>query len=96
MKDDGIERGLEAVFTEAERVARFGFTATELDRQKRNILRGLERAVAEKDNQPSAPLADEYVRNFTDQEPIPGIEYEAALHAAIPAGDHARRNQRAG
>ena len=50
VKDDGIERGLEALFVEAERVARFGFTATELDRQKRNILRGFERAVAEKDN----------------------------------------------
>ncbi len=81
VKEDGIERGLEALFTEAERVVRFGFTETELDRQKRNIMRGLERAVAEKENQPSAPLADEYTRNFTDQEPIPGIEYEAALHA---------------
>jgi zinc protease len=81
VKEDGIERGLEALFTEAERVVRFGFTETELDRQKRNIMRGLERAVAEKENQPSAPLADEYTRNFTAQEPIPGIEYEAALHA---------------
>ena len=81
VKEDGIERGLEALFTEAERVVRFGFTATELDRQKRNTMRGLERAMAEKDTQPSSPLADEYTRNFTDQEPIPGIEYEAALHA---------------
>ena len=81
VKEDGIERGLEALFTEGERVVRFGFTETELERQKRNIMRGLERAVAEKENQPSAPLADEYTRNFTDKEPIPGIEYEAALHA---------------
>jgi zinc protease len=81
VKEDGIERGLEALFTEAGRVVRFGFTETELDRQKKNIMRGLERAVEEKENQPSSPLADEYTRNFTDQEPIPGIEYEAALHA---------------
>jgi zinc protease len=81
VKEDGIERGLEALFTEAQRVVRFGFTTTEFDRQKRNIMRGLEQAVAEKDNHPSDPLADEYTRNFTDQEPIPGIEYEAALHA---------------
>jgi zinc protease len=80
VKDDGIERGLEALFVEAERVARFGFTAPELDRQKRNVLRGFERAVAEKENQESGNLADEYVRNFTDREAIPGIEYEAALH----------------
>ena len=30
VKDDGIERGLDALLGEAERVARFGFTATEL------------------------------------------------------------------
>jgi zinc protease len=86
VKEEGIERGLEALFTEGERVVRFGFTATELDRQKRNIMRGLERAVAEKANQPSAPLADEYTRNFTDKEPIPGIEYEAALHERFLPG----------
>jgi zinc protease len=81
VKEDGIERGLEALFTEALRVEKFGFTETELQRQKTNIMRGLERAVAEKENTPSGSLADEYVRNFTDQEPSPGIEYEAALHA---------------
>jgi hypothetical protein len=81
VKEDGIERGLDALFTEALRVEKFGFTATELDRQKRNIMRGLERAVAEKDNTPSSSLADEYVRNFTDKEPTPGIDYEMGLHA---------------
>ncbi len=81
VKEDGVERGLDALFTEALRVEKFGFTATELDRQKTNVMRGLERAVTEKENTPSASLADEYVRNFTDKEPAPGIEYEAALHA---------------
>ena len=97
VKDDGIERGLEALFTEAERVARFGFTATELDRQKRNILRGLERAVAEKDNQQSG-AARRRVRAQLHRpaKPIPGIEYESGAAPAVPAGDHARRDQRAG
>jgi zinc protease len=81
VKEDGIERGLDALFTEALRVEKFGFTDTEIDRLKRNIMRGLERAVTEKDNTPSSSLADEYVRNFTDKEPSPGIEYEAALYA---------------
>ena len=38
----GVERGLTALFTEVDRVARFGFTATELDRQKLNLQRVLE------------------------------------------------------
>jgi zinc protease len=80
VKEDGIERGLEALFAETERVVRHGFTAPELDRQKRNTLRGLERAVAEKDNQQSAPLAAEFIRNFLQEEPIPGIVYENQLY----------------
>ena len=79
-KEDGIEKGLDAALTEAERVARFGFTSTELDRARANIARSLERSVAEKDNQQSANLADEYIRNFFQREPIPGILYENELY----------------
>ena len=78
--EDSIERGLQTLFAETARVAEFGFTATELDRQRQNILRSLERAVAEKDKQDSGALADEYVRNFTTREPAPGIVYEQGLY----------------
>lgn len=80
MKEDAIDIGLQALFAETARVAQFGFTTTELDRQRQTILRSLERAVAEKDTQESGPLADEFVRNFTEQEPIPGIVYEQGLY----------------
>jgi zinc protease len=86
VKDDGVERGLEALFVEADRVARFGFTATELDREKRDIARSLERAVTEKDNQNSADLAAEYSRNFLEAEPIPGIVYENELYKRFLPG----------
>ena len=76
----GVERGLAALFTELDRVARFGFTATELNREKLNLQRGLQRAVNEKDKSPSGPLADEFVRNFIQAEPIPGIVYEFGLN----------------
>jgi zinc protease len=79
VKDDGLERGLQALFTETERVARHGFTKTELERQKTNMLRSFERMVAEKNNRQSSSLAGEYVRAFTTREPIPGLLYEAEL-----------------
>ncbi len=75
----GVERGLAALITELERVARFGFTATEFERQKRSSQLYLQIGVVEKDKTPSQPLADEYVRNFIHAEPIPGIAYEYAL-----------------
>ena len=80
VEDGGVERGLDAVLTEAERVARHGFTATELERQKTNLARAYERAHAERDKTESSSYADEYVRAFLEEEPIPGIawEYEQA------------------
>ena len=81
VKDGGIERGMKALLTETERVARFGFTPTELDRQKQNILRARERALAEKDNVVAASRANEYVRNFLVGETLPSLEDEYGLVA---------------
>jgi zinc protease len=79
-KEDGIAMGLQAVFTEAERVARFGFTPSELERQKQDLLRSVERAFTERDKQNSAMYAAEYIRSFLQGEPIPGIAFEFELH----------------
>src|SRR5205823_10398195 len=76
VKEDGIERGLDAILSEAERVEKFGFTATELDRQKQNILRNYERLAMEKENRESGSRADEYVRNFLSDETLPSPEDE--------------------
>jgi zinc protease len=76
----GVERGLAALFTEVDRVARFGFTATELNREKLNVQRFFQGAVVEKEQTPSGQLADEFVRNFMQAEPIPGIAYEYGLN----------------
>ncbi|HUL72800.1 MAG TPA: insulinase family protein [Vicinamibacterales bacterium] len=80
VKDDGIERGLEALVAEANRVAQFGFTQTEVDRQKQAILRNYERLAADKLNRVSASRADEYIRNFTQGETLPTADDEYALH----------------
>lgn len=85
-KPDGIERALEAMITESERLARYGFTPAEFDREKRNLLRVYEQAVAEKATQDSAPLADEYIRNFLVDESIPGIAWEYEQHQRFLPG----------
>src|SRR5678815_869335 len=65
---------------EAERVARFGFTETELARQKASVLRNYERLALEKENTLAANKAGEYVRNFLMNETLPSAEDEYALH----------------
>src|SRR5690606_4273218 len=76
VQDGGIVRGLEALLTEAERVARFGFTDSELERSKRELLRGLERAYAEREKTESNVYAARYVQHFLTGDPAPGIAFE--------------------
>lgn len=80
VKEDGIENGLETLLTETERVSRFGFTESELEREKLQILRSIERAYAEREKTASNRYVSEYIRNFLTGEPIPGIEYEFELY----------------
>src|SRR5688572_4424741 len=80
VKDDGVERGLRALRIEAERVARFGFTETELARQKANILRSNEQYLTEKENTLSSAKAAEYIRNFLQGETLPSADDEYELH----------------
>jgi len=79
VEDGGLERGLEAVLTESERVLRHGFTPTELEREKAAYMRNMEQAYRERDKVPSGALADEYVRNFLEREAAPGIAVELEL-----------------
>ena len=74
-----VSKALAAYTEELERVKRFGFTATELDRAKKNILRNMERAYNEKDKTESADYVEEYIGNFLEKEVIPGIETEFEL-----------------
>ena len=85
-KENSILDGLDYILTEAYRVKQSGFTSTELERQKTEVLRQYERMVNEKDKTESRNYADEYIRNFLQQEYIPGIEIEYAAHKQFLPG----------
>jgi zinc protease len=80
VKDNGIVRGLETLLTELKRIDRYGFTESELKRTKAEALREMEQAYRERDKIRSESLAAEYIRNFLDKEPIPGIEFEWKMY----------------
>ena len=80
VQETGIERGLETLVVESERIARFGFTATELERQKTTLLRGLEQIYANRESRTSGSHADEMMRSYLTGESIPGVEFEMALN----------------
>ena len=72
----GAEPALAALVMENERARRFGFSAAELDRAKKNLLRVYERAWNEREKTDSGVYVAEYTRNFLQGESIPGIAAE--------------------
>lgn len=81
--EDKIEDALAALIRESERMKRFGFTASEYERARTNILKSYENAYKNRDKQKDDSYAQEYVKSFTDNEPIPGIEFEYNMINAV-------------
>lgn len=79
VQEDGLERGLSGLLAESERVQRFGFNASELERQKTNMLRSAELAYNNRESRRSGALASELVRAFLTGESVPGPAWEYAL-----------------
>lgn len=83
VENNGFGRGLDALLTEAQRVARHGFTGTELARQKKDMLRSMEQHWRERDKLQSRGFATEYIRHLLEDEPIPGIDREYELYQEL-------------
>lgn len=71
-------KALESAIKELERVKKFGITKSEIDLQKRNTAAFFEKIYNERKSSLSSDLAEEYIRNFLVNEPVPGIEKEYA------------------
>ncbi len=75
-KENQIEKSMLTILTENERARRYGFTQSELEREKKDLYTLYETSAKEADKTPSATYADEFVRNYLTQESIPGYQKE--------------------
>ncbi len=82
-KGNSFDEGLKAVYREALRAKRGGFTATEYARCRTEYLSQLEKAYNNRNQQENKTLAESYVRNFIDKKSIPGIETEYQMMSMI-------------
>ncbi len=76
VSETGHLEGLKALLYENDRVRRYGFQAGEYERAKKDIMANMEKSYNDRDKQESNRLIGEYVRNYLDAEPIPGIAWE--------------------
>ena len=66
----------ESLLYELEKMRRYGFTEAELEVAKANMLSNYEQAYNSRKTRQNISFAQEYIRHFEDNEPIPGIEFE--------------------
>lgn len=75
-KEGGQIEALKSLLIENERVKQHGFTKAEFERAKTDILAGMESSYKNRDKRESGRLVGEFIRNFLEDEPVPGIEWE--------------------
>lgn len=83
LQEEEILTGVEAMLTEVERVRRHGFTESELERAKREVLNFYQRLYNDRENLESDGFADEYRRNFLEGEATPGVIFEYFLASRL-------------
>ena len=81
--EGGTTRGLEVILEENERVLRHGFMASEMERQKEELLTRMERAFKERDKTDSRGLSMRYVYHFLKNNPIPDIADELEFYKKL-------------
>ena len=64
------------LLTQLEKMRRYGFTNAELDRVKKEMLAAYEKSYNERNTVRNIMYAQEYIRHYLSDEPIPGIAWE--------------------
>jgi zinc protease len=83
VQSGGAEKAVEALLVEVRRAANPGFLQSELDRARAGFLSDVEHSYLERNKTQSVVFAEELVRNFLTQEPIPGVANEFKLAREI-------------
>ncbi len=69
----GVEKALVSLLEENERILKFGFTDTELQRAKSSFMNSMERYYNERDKWKSSQHVEEYKAHFLDGKPFMGM-----------------------
>ncbi|WP_010263584.1 M16 family metallopeptidase [Treponema primitia] len=85
-KTGSVEATLNRLLLEKEKMARYGFTAAEIDQTKRSILADIERQVSEKDRQHSSGYLDSFVSHFISGSSVTSIEWDQKAFSALLPG----------
>ena len=80
---DGIDEALNAIVAENKRMQQYGFTASEFERAKADLMKRIENQYDERDKQETGRIFRPILNHFLTNEPLMGIENEYMLLSQI-------------
>ncbi len=80
IEEDEVARSINTLLTENERVRQHGYTQTELEREKKSMLRKMEKRFKETGKTDSRDIIGSYVYHFLNGNAVAGVEQDLALH----------------
>jgi zinc protease len=80
---DGIDEALSAIVAENKRMQQYGFTASEFERAKADLMKQIENQYDERDKQETSRYFYPILNHFLTNEPLLGIENEYMLLGQI-------------
>ena len=84
MTQDGkLARGFETLYTEIEKVRRYGFTQGEFERAQENLMRQAERSYTNRNDRRNSEFVETYLSNFRKNHPMPDAETEWKLDSML-------------
>lgn len=83
VREGGAIEGISAVLRETQRALQHGFTETELERHKADLMQSVENDYREREKMQSGNLASRYVYHFLDDNPIPSPEQRLNLYREL-------------
>jgi len=82
-KPDQDDVAFKSIYTEAQRIFKYGFSAGELERAKTNYLTSLESRFKQKDKITNDQYARDYAGNYLQNEPLTSIDFDWQFAQAI-------------
>ena len=76
-------KSFEAIYTEYEKVRRYGFTVSEFERAQAKIMRSNQQAYDRRNDRRHSEFVSRYTNNFANNKPIYSAEYEWQLDSTL-------------
>ena len=82
-QDGKLAPGFEALYTEMEKIRRFGFTQGEFERAQNDLMRSAERSYANRNDRRNGEFVQRYLSAYSKNAPIPDAETEWQIDSML-------------